>query len=88
MAMMKYLPENATIQVGDMVITDGDGSVYPYGIPVGRVCALSVDPLSRTTQAKITPICDFSSLSDVVILKDYIRYAGGEHIPVYGEDAS
>ncbi len=85
-AMLKYLPEDSSVAEGNILVTGGEGSVYPYGIPVGRVYRLSVDPLSRTTCAEITPFCDFSSLSDVVILTDYVRYAEGEYEPRYGEE--
>lgn len=85
-AMLKYLSENSAAKVGDVVVTGGQGSVYPYGIPVGRVYSLTVDPLSRTTCAQITPFCDFTSLSSVIILTDYVRYAEGAYTPVHGEE--
>lgn len=88
-AAVRYLPELSEAKEGDVVITGGQGSVYPYGIPVGKIHSLSVDPLSRTTCAELTPFCDFSSLSDVMILTDYVRYAEGAYTPSYGgEDHS
>ncbi len=85
-AMLRYLAEDSKVEEGNILITGGEGSVYPYGIPVGRVHSLSVDPLSRTTCAEITPFCDLTSLSDVMILTDYVRYAEGEYEPQYGEE--
>ncbi len=80
-AVLKYLPENAEIKEGDTVITSGDGSVYPYGIPVGRVESVSVNPHSRTKEAIVTPLHDFSDTREVMILTSYIRYTEGDHIP-------
>ena len=85
-AMLRYLPEISSAEEGDVVVTGGQGSVYPYGIPVGKISKLSVDPLSRTTCAEVTPFCDLTQISGVMILRDYVRYAEGEHTPVYGEE--
>lgn len=80
-ATLRYLPESATIAVGDKIITSGQGSVYPYGIPLGTVKAVSVNPYSRTKEAVITPFHDFSDTDEVIILTSYIRYTEGDHIP-------
>lgn len=86
--LLKYLTETSQVSVGDCIVTGGLGSVYPYGIPIGKISHIQIDPLSRTTQAKITPFCDFSSLSHVIILTDYVRYAEGAYTPQYEEDNS
>jgi rod shape-determining protein MreC len=49
---LPYLPTNADIQVGDMLITSGMGGVFPQGYPVAKVVALnraSVQPLQHVT---------------------------------------
>ena len=84
-ATLRYLPENATVAVGDLVITSGQGTVYPYGIPIGRVSEISTNPYSRTKEARIQPLCDLSDLHEVVILTSYVRYTEGDHIPEGGD---
>jgi len=39
-----YLPNNADIQIGDLLITSGLGGVYPTGYPAARVSDISIDP--------------------------------------------
>lgn len=80
-ATLRYLPETATISVGDKIITSGQGTVYPYGVPVGTVSEVTVNPYSRTKEAKIVPFHDFSDTDEVIILTSYVRYTEGDHIP-------
>ncbi len=82
-ATLRQLPENADVLPDDIVLTGGRGTVYPYGIPVGRVESVSANALSRTTEAAVVPYVDFSDLTQVLILTEFTRGApppetGGE----------
>ena len=68
------LAEEADVAGEDIVVTGGQGSVYPYGIPIGRVVEVSYNAYSRTTEATVAPFVDFSDLSHVAVLTDYRRY--------------
>lgn len=72
-AILRYLPEAADVAVEDILVTSGDGGVYPYGIPIGIVDSVSKNPYNRTTEAVIRPLTDFSDLDQVVILTSYTR---------------
>ena len=74
-ALLRYLPEEADVLVEDIVVTSGRGSVYPYGIPIGRVASVSSNAYSRTTEAVVTPFVDFSDLHHLVILTSYVHHA-------------
>ena len=76
-ATLKGLPEESDVAVGDLVVTSGRGSVYPYGIPIGRVVDIRSNAYSRTTEATVEPFTDFSNLTQVVILTEYIHYVDG-----------
>ncbi len=39
-----YLPNNADIKVGDLLVTSGLGGVYPTGYPAAIVSDISIDP--------------------------------------------
>ena len=79
-ATLKGLPEEADVAVDDIVVTSGRGSVYPYGIPIGRVTEVTANAFVRTTEAAVEPFTDFSDLTQVVIMIDYIHYVDGyEH---------
>ncbi len=80
-ASLRYLPEAANILSEDIVVTSGKGSVYPYGIPIGRVESVSSNAFSRTTEAVIVPFVDFSDLSQVIILTGYTHTVAPESPP-------
>lgn len=68
---MNYLRENCDVTVGDMVYTSGLGSVYPRGIPIGRVVEVRENAYDRTVSAKIEVFADLSSLTYVMIVTDH-----------------
>ena len=80
-ATLRGLSEEADVEIGDLVVTSGRGSVYPYGIPIGRVVSISANAFSRTTEATVKPLTDFTDLSQVVIMTDYIHYVDGYETP-------
>ncbi len=41
---LPYLPQNAEVVVGDLLVSSGLGGVYPPGYPVARVTAVTRDP--------------------------------------------
>ena len=74
---LRYLREEAQVDAGDIVITSGRGSVYPYGIPIGRIESISFNPYSRTTEAVVKPFTDFSRLTRVLVMTSYTHYVDG-----------
>lgn len=57
-----YLPEDSKVKIGEMVITSGDGELFPSGLPIGRV-------ESKTEKtATITPAIDWSKLEFVSVI--------------------
>ena len=83
-ATLKGLPEESDVEIGDIVVTSGRGSVYPYGIPIGRVVSIHANAYSRTTEAAVEPFTDFTNLTQVVILTDYVHYVDGYENPEGG----
>ena len=84
--ILRHMNEEADVTSGDIVVTSGLGSVYPYGIPIGRVVSVSSNAYSRTTEAVIEPFTDFSDLTQVVIMTSYTRYVDGNE-PSEGGDS-
>ena len=68
---MNYLEANADIQVGDRVLSSGNGSVYPAELVIGTVTAIETDEYSRTLEATIQPTVDFASLQYMMIIIGY-----------------
>ncbi len=67
---MDYINEAADIQVGDVILSSGGGSVYPYGFPIGTVVELRPDTLLRSYHAIIKPMVDFENITRVMIIKE------------------
>lgn len=74
LCIMEYLPHDADIRVGDRVLTSGISSIYPAGLLVGEVTALTTDPYSQGLVATIQPAVDLTGLSKVMILTGFDSY--------------
>lgn len=66
-----YLPSDATLQIGDRVVTGDLGDVYPSGLTVGHVIELMPDVYNRTMTATIQPAVDFDQLGQVYVITGY-----------------
>lgn len=53
---LPYLPGNADIQPGDLLLTSGLGGVFPQGYPVARIAAGHHDPVRATSLAHMTSL--------------------------------
>lgn len=84
-ATLRNLPEEADVEAGDIVVTSGRGSVYPYGIPIGRVVSVTANAYSRTTEATVEPFTDFSDLTQVAVMTDFVHYVDGYEPPSGGQ---
>ncbi len=69
--LFDYVDKNAIINFGDLVVTSGQGGIYPKGLKIGKIVGFKKTKYGifyRNT--KIKPIINFSMLEDVyVILK-------------------
>ncbi|MEI7608220.1 MAG: rod shape-determining protein MreC [Rhodospirillaceae bacterium] len=57
-----YLPPDATVTVGDRVVTSGDGGLFPAGVPVGVVSFIG------DHMVKVQPMVDMSRLEHVQLI--------------------
>ncbi len=81
LVVMRGIPQDADIAVGDLVHTSGTGSVYPRGLLVGSVETITPDPYSRTVSAVLRPAEDLLAvdrLSHLMIVTDYEIYTEEE----------
>ena len=68
-----YLPNINSISPGDTVVTSGTDSLYPKGLKIGTVTALSLNAGSDGTYAVVTPSVDFQRIEEVFILRTVIE---------------
>lgn len=73
---MTYINAAADIRVGDRVYTSGSGSMYPAGLLLGTVTAITADEGTRTLTAEIAPAVDFTALDRVDRLVIICGYEG------------
>ena len=77
--LLRYLPFDADVEVGDKIYSSGLGSVYPRGLFIGEVTEVTGDSYDHTKIAVIRPAADLSSISRVMILTDYTVYTEARH---------
>ncbi len=76
-----YLPNVNSITPGDIVVTSGMDSVYPKGLKVGTVTAVSLDAGTEGTYAIVNPSVDFQRIENVFILRTVIETDDDDILP-------
>jgi cell shape-determining protein MreC len=71
---MAEVPQSVLVKNGDTVVTSGYtgklGSLYPDGIPIGRVTYVQNNDLGQQSkQIQVTPFVNFDNLGGVVVLE-------------------
>lgn len=56
------------IKRGDLVVTSGNNSLYPRGIPIGRVTSIEPKPYETNLEIHLQALVDFSRLEYVFVL--------------------
>ncbi|MBQ1258294.1 MAG: rod shape-determining protein MreC [Clostridia bacterium] len=70
---MYYLPNIANVRVGDDVFTSGLDSLFPKGLKIGSVIAISREADTLDKYAVIQPAADFSSIEEVFVLRQIVE---------------
>ena len=65
---MTRIEPNATLNIGDFVVTSGLGGGFPRGIPVGEVVSISTSPTSVFKEALLKPFVRTDRLDVVQII--------------------
>lgn len=58
----------SNIAVGDVIISSGSGSIYPYGLKIGTVTDVKIDEASRSVIATVKSSVDVENISRVMII--------------------
>ena len=75
-----YLPNVNNIVPGDVIITSGMDSLYPKGLTIGEVIAVSQEISADGSYVIVTPYVDFKHIEDVLVLRTVVETA--ESLPV------
>ncbi len=68
-----YLPNNADIKVGDLLVTSGLGGVYPTGYPAARVSDISIDPSLPFAKIIAEPTANLTQGRQVLLIWPRIK---------------
>ena len=66
---LKYLPVNADVELGDMVVSAGLGGVYPKGLVIGRIESVKIERGGIYKSCIVKPESSLSGLEEVLCLK-------------------
>ena len=59
------------IAEGDLIVSSGSGSIYPYGLTIGTVTQVKIDEASRSVIATVETAVDFDTVKQVMIITDF-----------------
>jgi rod shape-determining protein MreC len=65
---LPYLPANADVKVGDVLMTSGLGGVFPAGYPVGRVVEVHRDAVQPLAQVRAAPFASMDIDREVMLV--------------------
>jgi rod shape-determining protein MreC len=65
---LSYLPGNADVKTGDLLLTSGLGGVFPQGYPVARIAEVRHDAVQTLAQFRATPLAHTAALHEVTLV--------------------
>ncbi len=68
---INYLERTSSVVSGDFVVTSGLGGVFPSGLLVGRVTAVSPDTDGMTLYGLVEPFVDIPNLKRVMVITSF-----------------
>ncbi len=78
--VMRYIPMDANVSVGEVVLTSGLGGTLPKGLVIGQVIEIEKKDFALFQEARIKPSVDFDQLELVLVLKNF-------NPPIYEEES-
>jgi rod shape-determining protein MreC len=69
--ILDMVPQNVTIETGDLVLTSGLGGTYPPDVVAGQVLTVRKHETDLFQTATIQPAVDFQNLQAVLIITNY-----------------
>ena len=71
--VLDFALSGADIAVGDRIVTSGTGGVFPKGLVLGRVAAVTHVEYGLFQGVSVAPAVDFSRLEEVLVLLPEVR---------------
>jgi rod shape-determining protein MreC len=68
---LKFTLRTDDIQPGDLLISSGQGGIFPKGIPVGTVATVKRETFGISQNVEVRPSADFSRLEEVLVATEF-----------------
>ena len=62
------IPIEASVEIGDTVVTSGLGGIFPPGIPVGSIVGIGADERLLVHRLRVSPAVRFSRVKEVFVI--------------------
>ncbi len=85
---LPYLPANADIKAGDLLLTSGLGGVFPAGYPVAKVTEVHRDAVQPLAQVRAAPLAHIDTDSEVMLVWFRDDHPAGPAAPAGGKGAA
>lgn len=67
-AILKYIPPEEDVRIGDVLITSGLDGIFPQGLPVGLVSSVKKEGVEFFLDIKVSPLQKDNKIEEVIIL--------------------
>jgi len=79
---MDFLPHNADVRVGDLLVTSGLGGRFPVGYPVGEVITVDFPQGKAFADIKVEPAANLSTSREVMLVLPGEKIQAEPAVPV------
>jgi len=70
---LKYIPLDADVELGDVIVSAGGGGVYPKGVAIGKVESVRIDRGGIYKVCVVKPITPLSGLEEVLCIRSNLK---------------
>ncbi len=78
---IEMIPQTASVQIGDLVLTSGLGGNYPADVLIGQITSVRRRETDLFQRAVVQPVVDFSKLEIVLIVTNFHPVDIGPLVP-------
>ena len=69
LCVMDYIKKTAAITTGDIIITSGQGGIFPQGLLVGIVLKSFPNESGTFQRAIIKPVINYAQIEEIFVIK-------------------
>jgi rod shape-determining protein MreC len=73
--VMEYIPQDAVVTPGEIVITSGLGGRFPRGLVIGQITSVYRRDYEMFQKALVRPSVDFDRLEQVLVITNFVPIA-------------